>query len=120
MIDLQTFVLESAKNESTKLFVLPRWGEDRPIELTVIDSAQRNAAQKKATRPSKDGLTRDMHEFQCQICLAGIKNVPFTDVKFINSADEINTVVDSFLNDVLLPYRQDHPELKVMKEGKEL
>ena len=36
------------------------------------------------------------------------------------SADEINTVVDSFLNDVLLPYRQDHPELKVMKEGKEL
>lgn len=36
------------------------------------------------------------------------------------SADEISTVVDSFLNDVLLPYKQDHPELKVMKEGKEL
>ena len=40
--------------------------------------------------------------------------------KEILTADEINTVVESFLNDVLLPYQQDHPELKVMKEGKDL
>lgn len=93
MTQLEQFlILPEQCLEEARYFVLERLGEDKPVGLKVISSAEHSKALKSGTKITKDGKVEyDNQAFLRSICLAGITEPRLTDVSLIEQANEVIT-----------------------------